>query len=80
MNTDIENTLSKKLAAAVAKEIDIPKLAKKLAPRFEKNLTLALLKSAQKFEFGDAICDCLYDKEAAAALRMVMVRAFKKMK
>lgn len=76
MEPNIERALSKKLLLAVGKEINIPKLAKALAPKVEKAITKAVLERAGKIDMNDFVYDIM-GKEFYKTMEKVLVSALK---
>ncbi len=77
--TDLDQVLRKKLAAKVAKEIDLNKLAKQIAPAVEQALRVSITNSAKKLNMTDLLYDVL-DKSAYKEFEQVFIRALKKLK
>lgn len=73
---NIERSLSKKLLAAIGKEIDVPKLAKKLAPQVERAIKKAVLQRAAKLEIGDFVYDVM-GKDFYKTMEKVLISALK---
>lgn len=72
----IEQALSKKLLAAIGREIDIPKLAKKLAPQVERAIKNAVLQHAAKLEIDDFVYDVM-GKDFYKTMEKVLISALK---
>lgn len=79
MQHDLDMVVRKKLANAVAKEIDIGKLAKQVAPSVAHGLKSAIIKAAKDFRAGDLVYDAL-EKDAYKEINKIFVRALRKMK
>lgn len=79
MNQDLNVLLGKQLANKVAKEIDLDKLAKKMAPQLEKELIQAMFKSVKSMDFGDWIFDN-FSKNFDKATEELFIRALRKLK
>ena len=79
MSSDIERELSRKLAVALSKEIDIDKLAKKIAPQMEKIIEAKMKVAMKKLRVDDFIYDSLGMK-ASTAVQDMFIRAINKMK
>ena len=60
--------LEKSLTREVAKNIDIQKLAKKIAPRIQKDLEKNIIAAAIQIEFTDLLWDKLDTKEIMRVL------------
>ena len=73
---NIEQAITKKLLSAIGKEIDVPKLAKKLAPQVERAITKAVLDKAARMEIDDFVSDVM-GKEFYKMMEQVLVSALK---
>lgn len=74
---EVEKSLARRLSIAVAKEIDIPKLAKKLAPKISKAISDRVIKTASRIEMDDFVHDCM-GKEFYETMERLLITALKK--
>ena len=78
MSSSLEDIVARKVATKVISDIDVEKLAARLAPQILKTVEARLLSEIKHMDMSDLIYDCLPYKELEQALRIHIVKGLKK--
>lgn len=76
---ELQAILTRNLAKEVGKNIDIKKIAKRLAPKIEKEMEARILAAVKNFQYEDCLFDSM-DKDFYKSLTAIMVRGLRKLK
>lgn len=77
MSSSLEDIVARKVASKVISDIDVEKLAAKLAPQVLKTVEARLLSEIKDMDLSDLVYDCLPYKELERALRIHIIKGLK---
>lgn len=78
MRSSLEDLVAKRVMSSVIKQIDVDKLAAKLAPDILKRVEKAILTSVTDMDLTDFLYDVMPYKELREALRKQLIKGLNK--